>query len=208
MRPELCTEAVRLARLLVDLMPEEAEAHGLQALLAIQASRIPARHDAAGAPVLLEQQDRSRWDQLLIRRGLAALDRAEAVGGPVGPYVLQAAIAAGHARAVRPEDTDWVRMARLYDLLATALPTPVVELNRAVAHGRAYGPQAGLTLLERVADDPTLARSALVPSVRGDLLERAGQWAQASDAFSAAAELTQNVDERRLLLTRARRLSH
>lgn len=205
MRPDLAGEAVRLARMLAALAPEEPEVHGLQALLEIQGSRTPARLDAEGSPVLLEAQDRSRWDRLMIRRGFAAVQRAEALaarGAPVGTYVLQAAIAAQHARAERAEDTDWRRIAALYDVLAEAAPGPVVEVNRAVAHGRAYGPAAGLAVLGAV--DPTaLGGSPLVPSVRGDLLERAGRHAEAAEAFDEAAACTRNEGERTVLRRRA-----
>jgi RNA polymerase sigma factor (sigma-70 family) len=200
MRPELCLEALRLARLLAKLVPDEPEVHGLQALLEIQASRTRARRGPDGEAVLIEAQDRRQWDQLLIRRGLAALDRAEATGRAVGPYVLQAAIAACHARARRPEDTDWVRIAELYDVVAEAYPSPVVEVNRAVAHGRAHGPQAGLAVLDAV-DASALAGTAL--AVRGDLLELAGDSAGAADAFREAAALVRNEAERRLLVRRA-----
>jgi predicted RNA polymerase sigma factor len=205
-RPELCLEAQRLARLLTGLVPDEPEVWGLQALLELQGSRLAARRDPDGRPVLLDDQDRSRWDQLLVRRGLAALGHAEelaAAGRPVGSYVLQAAIAACHARARRPEDTDWTEIAGLYDVLAQVAPGPVVEVNRAVAHGRAHGPDAGLHVLAAVADEPALAGSPLLPSVRGDLLERAGLPDQAAAAFREAASLTRNEDERRLLLGRA-----
>jgi predicted RNA polymerase sigma factor len=185
------------------LAPDEPEVHGLQALLEIQASRTRARRGPEGEPVLLEQQDRSQWDQLLILRGLAALDRAEATGRAVGPYVLQAAIAACHARARRPQDTDWTRIAELYDVVAEAYPSPVVEVNRAVAHGRAHGPDAGLAILDAVAGAPALAGSALVPSVRGDLLARRGDGSAAAAAFREAAGRTRNEAERRLLLRRA-----
>ena len=190
MRPELCLEALRLARLLAKLVPDEPEAHGLQALLEIQASRMRARRDADGEAVLIEQQDRRRWDWLLIRRGLAALDRAEATGRAVGPYVLQAAIAACHARARRAEDTDWVRIAELYDVVAEAYPSPVVEANRAVAHGRAHGPDAGLRILDAVAGDPALAGTSLPGAVRGDLLQAKGDRAGAATAFAEAAALS------------------
>ena len=205
MRPELTTEAMRLARMLAALAPDEPEVLGLQALLEIQGSRMPARLDDDGAPVLLEEQDRSRWDQLLIRRGLAALSRAEqlaARGAPVGRYFLQAAIAAQHARADRAEDTDWRRIASLYDVLAEAAPGPVVEVNRAVAHGRAFGPDAGLAVLDGV-DPAALGCSPLVASVRGDLLERAGRHAEAYDAFRDAAARAGNVGERTILQRRA-----
>ena len=202
MRPELCQEAMRLSRMLTALVPGEPEVHGLQALLELQASRIPARTTPAGEPVLLEDQDRGRWDQLLIRRGFAALDRAEALGKPVGPYVLQAALAACHARARRPEDTDWTRIAELYDVLAQLTPSPVVEVNRAVAHGRAHGPEAGLVVLDAVEAD-ALGGSHLMPAVRGDLLARAGRRAEAAAAFLEAAELTRNEGEKAVLLGRA-----
>jgi len=205
MRPDLSSEAMRLARMLSALTPDEPEVLGLQALLELQGSRMPARLDESGAPVLLEAQDRKHWDQLLIRRGLAALQRAEelaARGTPVGKYFLQALIAAQHARAERVEDTDWQRIAALYDVLADAAPGPVVEVNRAVAHGRAFGPDAGLTVLEQL-DDDALGDSPLVPSVRGDLLERAGLAAQASEAFTEAAARSKNESERALLHRRA-----
>ncbi|WP_243059344.1 RNA polymerase sigma factor [Nocardioides sp. SR21] len=202
-RPDLCLEAMRLARMLAHLVPEEPEVHGLQALLEIQGSRLRARYDEAGDPVLLEAQDRRRWDQLLIERGLAALGRAEELaqrGAPVGSYVLQAAIAACHARARRAEDTDWVEIAGLYDVLARTFPGPVVEVNRAVAHGRAFGPEAGLTIIDAVDSVPGWH---LVPAVRGDLLERAGRQEEAARAFRDAAALTRNEAERRILLRRA-----
>jgi predicted RNA polymerase sigma factor len=206
MRPELCLEALRLARTLAGLVPEEPEVHGLQALLEIQASRTRARSGQDGEPVLLERQDRDRWDHLLIRRGLAALDRAQALGRPVGPYVLQAAIAACHARARRFEDTDWVRIAGLYDALAGLTPSPVIEVNRAVAHGRAFGAGAGLAVLDALAPG-TLAGSHLLPAVRGDLLARAGHSREAAGAFREAAALTRNESERRVLLARAGEIS-
>ena len=205
MRPELCQEAIRLARLLADMVPDEPEVHGLQALLEIQASRAEARTDADGRPVLLEDQDRSLWDELLIRRGLAALERAEllaARGKAVGRYYLQAAIASRHARARSPEETDWKSIASLYDVLAEVAPGPVVEVNRAVAHGRAYDPGAGLAVLEDLPPD-ALAGSYLVPSVRGDLLARAGRHREAAAAFDEAANLTDNQSERELLARRA-----
>src|SRR3954468_10843246 len=184
-------------------MPDEPEVRGLRPLLEIQASRTRARRGPDGEAVLLEAQDRRLWDQLLIRRGLAALDRAEATGRAVGPYVLQAAIAACHARARRAQDTDWVRIAELYDVVAQAYPSAVVEVNRAVAHGRAYGAEAGLAVLDAVAGDPSLATTPLVASVRGDLLERRGDRAAAAAAFREAAVQTRNEAERRLLLRRA-----
>jgi predicted RNA polymerase sigma factor len=205
MRPDLAHEAIRLARMLCELTPDEPEPLGLQALLELQASRMTARIDDHGAPVLLEAQDRRRWDQSLIRSGLTALQQAEQLasqGKPVGTYFLQASIAAQHARAPRPEDTDWRRIAALYDVLADAAPGPVVEVNRAVAHGRAFGPDAGLAVLSAL-DDDALGDSPLLPSVRGDLLERAGLHAEASVAFTAAATRTRNESERALLHRRA-----
>ncbi|HEY6933314.1 MAG TPA: sigma-70 family RNA polymerase sigma factor [Marmoricola sp.] len=205
MRPDLADEARRLARMLADLAPDEPEVLGLQALLELQSSRMTARLDAHGAPVLLEAQDRGRWDQALIGRGMAALQRAEllaARGKPVGKYFLQASIAAEHARAERAEDTNWRRIAVLYDVLAGAAPGPVVEVNRAVAHGRAFGPGAGLAVLEEL-DAGGLGDSPLVPSVRGDLLERAGLHAQAAEAFTEAAGRTRNGSERAVLQGRA-----
>jgi len=205
MRTDLSTEAMRLARMLSTLAPDEPEVLGLQALLELQGSRMPARLDDSGAPVLLEAQDRTRWDQLLIRRGLAALQRAEelaARGTPVGKYFLQALIAAQHARASRAEDTDWRRIANLYDVLADTAPGSVVEVNRAVAYGRAFGPDAGLSVLEEL-DDEALGDSPLVPSVRGDLLERAGLFALAAEAFADAAARSKNESERAILRGRA-----
>jgi predicted RNA polymerase sigma factor len=205
-RPELCLEAMRLARMLSVLVPDDPEVLGLQALLELQGSRLSARRAEDGTPVLLEAQDRSRWDRLLIRRGLKALDRAEALaraGRPVGGYVLQASIAACHARASRAEDTDWTEIARLYDVLAYAAPGPVVEVNRAVAHGRAFGPDVGLAVLDAVAGQPALAGSPVPAAVRGDLLERAGRHGAAAAAFREAATRSRNGDERRLLGVRA-----
>ena len=205
MRPALTNEAIRLARTLAELMPNEPEVHGLQALLELQASRAAARIDAMGRPVLLDDQDRSLWDELLIRRGLAALQRAETVaarGTAVGRYYLQAAIASRHARAATPEDTDWRAIAKLYDLLAEAAPGPIVEVNRAVAHGRAFGPDSGLAILDALPDG-ALARSHLLPSVRADLLAQAGRHGDAADWFRAAASLTDNISEQSLLLGRA-----
>jgi RNA polymerase sigma factor (sigma-70 family) len=201
MRPELCTEATRLARMLAHLAPEEPEVHGLQALLEIQGSRTAARTDQDGEPVLLEDQDRGAWDQLLIRRGLAALQQAEilaARGAPVGKYYLQAAIASQHARASRPEETDWRRIAILYDVLAQAAPGPIVEVNRAVAHGRAFDPGAGLAVQEAI-DAAELGDSPLLPTVHGDLLERAGLHQGAMEMFSEAVRRTRNEGERTLL---------
>ncbi|MGZ9827909.1 RNA polymerase sigma factor [Tsukamurella ocularis] len=205
MRPDLAREGIRLARMLAELAPDEPETHGLQALVELQGSRIDARTDAEGAPVLLDDQDRDRWDRLLIRRGLAALRRAEelaARGIPVGRYYLQAAIAAQHARAATPAGTDWTRIARLYDALAQAAPGPVVEVNRAVAHGRAFGSEAGLTVLDAV-DPGALGDAPLVPSFRGDLLQRAGRHAEAAEQFDEAARRTRNAAERTLLQGRA-----
>jgi predicted RNA polymerase sigma factor len=205
MRPDLANEGMRLAGILATLAPHEPEVLGLHALLEIQGSRIPARLDEHGAPVLLEAQDRTRWDQLRIRRGLAALQQAQmlaARGKPVGKYFLQASIAAEHARARRPDDTDWRRIARLYDVLAEAAAGPIVEVNRAVAHGRAFDPGAGLAVLEEL-DADQLGDSPLVPSVRGDLLERAGLHADAADAFTEAAARTRNEAERSVLQRRA-----
>lgn len=205
MRPELALEGMRLARMLAALAPDEPDVLGLQALLELQGSRMAARQDDSGAPVLLEAQDRRRWDQLLIRRGLGALARAEALaarGTPVGSYFLQACIAAEHARAASAEQTDWRRIAALYDVLAASAPGPVVEVNRAVAHGRAFGAAAGLAVLDAVAPD-ALGDSPLVPSVRGDLLERAGWTAEAAAAFTEAAGRSRNERERALLLGRA-----
>jgi RNA polymerase sigma factor (sigma-70 family) len=202
MRPELCLEALRLARTLAGLVPLEPEVHGLQALLEIQASRTRARVSPDNRAVLLEAQDRRLWDQLLIRRGLAALDRAEKLGRPVGAYVLQAAIAACHARAGRAEDTDWQRIAGLYDLLAQLTGGAVVEVNRAVAHGRAFGPEAGLVVLDGL-DAAALAGSPLLPSVRGDLLARSGRRTEAAHLFRQAAGFSRNDSERTLLLRRA-----
>ena len=203
MRTDLCLEALRLARMLAALAPGDAEVHGLQALLELQASRLHARTSPTGEAVLLEDQDRARWDHLLIRRGLAALARAEGTGQPVGAYTVQAAIAACHARARRAEDTDWVRIAALYDLLSAAGDNPVVEVNRAVAHGRAFGPAAGLAVLDAVADDAGAAYGHQWHAVRGDLLSRAGRGTEASAEFRTAASLTRNDAERSLLLRRA-----
>jgi len=207
MRPDLANEGIRLARMVAALAPDEPEVLSLQALLEIQGSRMPARLDEDRAPVLLETQDRNLWDQMLIRRGMAALEKAEQLGAsgtPVGRYFLQASIAAQHARAVRAEDTDWHRIAGLYDVLARAAPGPVVGVNRAVAHGRAYGPGAGMAVLEDM-DADSLGDSPLVPSVRGDLLERAGLHAQAREAFTEAASRTANARERTVLQQRADR---
>jgi RNA polymerase sigma factor (sigma-70 family) len=202
-RTDLCEEALRLGRILAELAPREPEAHGLVALMEIQASRNAARRGPGGEPVLLLDQDRARWDPLLIVRGRRALERAEGLPGPLGPYGLQAAIAACHARALRAEETDWVRIAALYDALSQIQPSPIVELNRAVALGMAFGPQTGLDLLDQIKDDPSLSEYHLLPSVRGDLLEKLGRHEEAASEFKKAAALTQNDRERELLLRRA-----
>lgn len=202
-RPPLCAEAQRLGRILAGLMPGEPEVLGLLALMEIQASRLSARVDAAGRFVPLTEQNRARWDHLLIRRGLNALGRAEALGGADGPYVLQAALAACHARARRAEDTDWERIAALYDRLGAVMPSPVVELNRAVAHSMAFGPEAGLRLVDAIADMAALRNYAPLPAARGHFLFRAGRLAEARDAYEAAAVLTGNDRERDYLLSRA-----
>lgn len=203
MRPELCAEALRLGRILAQLVPKEPEVHGLVALLEIQASRARARTGPSGEPILLLDQDRSRWDRLLIRRGLAALERADALTDHPGPYALQAAIAACHARARTADQTDWRRIATLYGELGAIMPSPVVELNRAVAVAMAYGPGAGLQLVDALATEPALARYHLLPSVRGDFLAKLGRHAEARLEFERAAELTRNQRERALLLARA-----
>jgi RNA polymerase sigma factor (sigma-70 family) len=202
-RPQLCEDALRLGRVLAELAPGEPEVHGLVALMEIQASRFGARVDPSGDPILLLDQNRARWDQLLIRRGLAALELAEGLGGTRGPYALQAAIAACHARALRPEDTDWTHIASLYQALARLTPSPVIELNRAVAVGMAFGPEAGLELVDRLMTDPLLKNYHLLPSVRGDLLKKLGRFAEARTEFERAAALTSNARERKLLLDRA-----
>jgi RNA polymerase sigma factor (sigma-70 family) len=202
-RTELCDEALRLGRILARLAPQQAEVHGLVALMEIQASRADARTAADGTPILLLDQDRSLWNQILIRRGLVALGEAERLRRGDEPYTLQAAIAACHARARKPEDTDWRRIAQLYDELAAATPSPVVELNRAVAHSMAHGPEAGLRLLEPLIELPVLKNYHLLPSVRGDFLRRLGRFDEARVEFQRAAELTQNARERELLLKRA-----
>ena len=202
-RQDLCEEALRLGRVLAELAPREPEVHGLVALMEIQASRLRARTSPRGKPVLLLDQDRARWDQLLIRRGLAALERAERLGGGFGPYTLQAAIAACHARARTAEQTDWARIAALYDALAQLAPSPVVELNRAVAVAMAFGPAAGLEVVDALRDEPTLQSYHLLPSVRGDLLAKLGRADEARAELKRAAELTRNASERALLLERA-----
>lgn len=203
MRPELCSDALRLGRILAELAPKEPEVHGLVALMEIQASRSRARVDSSGEPILLLEQNRARWDHLLIRRGLVALERAEALGGRPGPYVLQAAIAACHARALRAEETDWSRIAALYTALGRIMPSPVVELNRAVAMSMAFGPQAGLDLVDALRTEPMLKGYHLLPAVRGDLLAKVGRFSDARAEFERAAELTRNERERALLLERA-----
>jgi len=204
MRPALCADALRLGRILAQLTPAEPEVHGLVALMEIQASRVRARSGPAGEPILLLDQDRARWDRLLINRGLAALHQAEQLGGVHGPYALQAAIAACHARAFRPQDTDWARIAELYAVLAEVTPSPIVELNRAVAVSMAFGAQAGLDLVDVLTTDRTLAGYHLLPSVRGDLLLKLGRPAEAAVEFERAAALTRNARERELSLERAR----
>ncbi|MDP1923389.1 MAG: sigma factor [Thiobacillus sp.] len=203
MRPALCEEAQRLGRVLASRLPDVAEVHGLLALMEIQASRLAARVDASGQPVLLMDQDRTRWDRLLIRRGLAALAHAEGLPGPFEPYTLQAAIAACHARAAVAADTDWARIAALYDALAQVAPSPVVALNRAVAVGMAFGPAAGLELVEALATEPALKTYHLLPAVRGDLLAKLDRIEEARAEFARAAQLAQNARERALLLARA-----
>jgi RNA polymerase sigma-70 factor (ECF subfamily) len=202
-RPALCEDALRLGRVLAELAPGEPEVHGLVALMEIQASRLPARVGAGGEPILLLDQNRARWDRLLIRRGFAALARAETLGGALGPFALQASIAACHARALDPADTDWARIAALYDALAQLTPSPVVELNRAVAVSMAFGPQAGLAIVDAIAGDRALAGYHLLPSVRGDLLQRMGRDGEAAAEFRRAAAMTRNERERALLLARA-----
>ena len=202
-RPALCAEAQRLGRILAGLMPDESEVLGLLALMELQASRLAARSRPDGSFVPLTEQNRALWDQLLINRGLEALGKAEALGGADGPYALQAALAACHARAHRAEDTDWPRIAGLYDRLGRAMPSPVVELNRAVAHSMAFGPEAGLRLVEAIAGDAALRNYAPLPAARGDFLFRAGRLGEARDAFEAAARLTRNAREKAFLLARA-----
>jgi RNA polymerase sigma factor (sigma-70 family) len=206
MRPELCNEALRLGRIVAELMPQESEAQGLVALMEIQASRTPARVDAEGRPVLLMDQDRSRWDPLLIRRGFAALERSEALGGARGPYALQAALAACHARARTADATDWAEIVALYDALSQVSPSPVVELNRAVAVSMAFGPAAALDIVDALAKEPRLANYHWLPSVRGDLLAKLGRKAEARQEFERAAAMTRNARERDLLIDRAEAL--
>jgi predicted RNA polymerase sigma factor len=203
MRPALCDDAVRLGRILAGLAPREPEVHGLVALMEIQASRSKARVGPSGEPILLLEQNRARWDQLLIRRGLAALQRAEELGGASGPYALQAAIAACHARARTPAETDWARIAALYEALVAIVPSPVIELNRAVAVSMAFGPAAGLERVEALSSEPLLKAYHLLPAVRGDLLDKLGRFDEARAEFERAASLTRNVREREVLLQRA-----
>lgn len=203
-RPGLCEDALRLGRVLAELAPSEPEVHGLVALMEIHASRFRARTNAAGEPILLLDQDRGRWDRLLIQRGLAALERAERLGGANGPYALQAAIVACHARARTAEETDWRRIASLYDALAEVVPSPIVELNRAVAVGMAFGPADALEIIDAIADEPALKGYHLVPAARADMLEKLGRNDEARGEFERAASLTRNARERELLLKRAR----
>ena len=202
-RPEICDEAMRLGRILARLAPKDPEVHSLVALMELQASRLRARTGPTGDPILLLDQDRSRWDHLLIRRGLAALERAEELSGALGPYALQAAIAACHARARTPEETDWERIVALYDALAQVMPSPVVELNRTVAVSMAFGPDAGLEVVDALRSEPSLQRYHLLPSVRGDLLAKVGRLDEAGAEFERAASLTQNTRESDLLRQRA-----
>jgi len=204
MRPALCEDALRLGRILAELAPNEAEVHGLVALMEIQASRSGARIGRSGEPILLLDQNRGQWDQLLIHRGLAALERAEGLSGTAGTYAMQAAIAACHARARTAAETDWKRIAELYDSLAQLMPSPIVELNRAVAYAMAFGPAAGLEVIDTVASEPSLKSYHLLPSVRGDFLFKLGRSAEAQAEFERAASLTRNARERDLLLDRAR----
>jgi RNA polymerase sigma factor (sigma-70 family) len=207
MRPALCEDALRLGRILAGLVPHEPEVHGLVALMEIQASRSRARVGPKGQPILLLDQDRARWDHVLVRRGLAALERAEQLGGSLGPYALQAAIAACHARALTAEETDWARIASLYEALAQITPSPVVELNRAVAVGMAFGPAAGLKRVDALISEPSLKAYHLLPSVRGDFLTKLGRYDEARVEFNRAASLTRNARERELLLERAREVT-
>jgi RNA polymerase sigma-70 factor (ECF subfamily) len=204
LRPALCEDALRLGRILAELVPEEPEVHGLVALMEIQASRSRARVSPSGEPILLLDQERSRWDQLLIHRGLAALARAEKLRRARGPYTLQAAIAACHARATAPQETDWPRIAGLYEMLGRLTPSPIVELNRAVAVAMAFGPTAGLEIVDALITEPSLKAYHLLPSVRGDLLRKLGRSDEARAEFERAAGLTRNARERELLLNRAR----
>ncbi len=202
-RPALCEDALRLGRILAELAPGDPEVHGLVALMEIQASRLKARVGPGGEPILLLDQDRARWDQLLVRRGLAALERAEELAGALGPYALQGAIAACHARARTPEETDWTRITALYDALAQLTQSPVVELNRAVAYAMAFGPAAGLEIVDALTSEPALVSYHLLPSVRGDFLAKLGRFDEARSELERAASLTRNARERTLLLERA-----
>jgi RNA polymerase sigma factor (sigma-70 family) len=204
LRPALCDDALRLGRVLAELAPKEPEVHGLVALMELQASRAKARVGPSGEPILLKDQDRAQWDQLLIRRGLGALDRAKQLGIAAGPYVVQAELAACHTKARTPEETDWARIVRLYDALAQLSPSPVIELNRAVAVSMAFGPAAGLELVNALTSDPSLQKYHLLPSVRGDLLTKLRRFDEARLEFERAASLTRNVRERELLLQRAK----
>jgi len=204
LRPALCDDALRLGRVLAELAPKEPEVHGLVALMELQASRAKARVGPSGEPILLKDQDRAQWDQLLIRRGLGALDRAKQLGIAAGPYVVQAELAACHAKARTPEETDWARIVTLYDALAQLSPSPVIELNRAVAVSMAFGPAAGLELVNALTSDPSLQKYHLLPSVRGDLLTKLRRFDEARLEFERAASLTRNVRERELLLQRAK----
>jgi RNA polymerase sigma factor (sigma-70 family) len=208
MRPALCEEALRLGRIVAELVPKEPEVHGLVALMEIQASRAAARVGPSGEPILLLDQDRARWDHLLVRRGLAALERTEQLGGRLGPYALQAAIAACHARALTAAETDWVRIAALYDALAQVAPSPVVELNRVVAVAMAFGPEEGLELVDALVSEPALRGYHLLPAVRGDFLAKLGRHDEARAEFERAASLTQNASEKKLLLDRAGASNH
>jgi len=202
-RPALCEDALRLGRILAELVPKDPEVHGIVALMEIQVSRSRARVSTSGEPIMILDQNRALWDQLLIRRGLAALERSQKLGGSPGPYTLQAAIAACHARALVPEDTDWKRIAALYAELARLLPSPIVDLNRAVAVAMAFGPQAGIEIVDQLLLEPALESYHLLPSVRGDLLEKLGRLDEARAEFERAASLTHNARERKLLLARA-----
>jgi RNA polymerase sigma factor (sigma-70 family) len=204
MRPALCEEALRLGRILAELTPKESEVHGLVALMEIQSSRSRARTGPSGEPILMLDQNRARWDQLLIHRGLAALQRVENLGGGLGPYALQAAIAACHARARTADETEWARIVALYEALAQIAPSPVVELNRAVAIAMVFGPAAGLEIIDALASEPSLKTYHLLPSVRGDLLRKLGRFAEARTEFERAAAITRNARERELMLARAR----
>lgn len=207
-RPLLCQEALRLGRILAEMANDEPEVHGLVALMEIQASRLKARVSPTGEPILLMDQNRALWDQLLIRRGLAAIERARKLGRPLGPYALQAAIAACHAQARTPSETDWARIAALYEALARAMPSPVVELNRAVAVAMAFGPSFGLQIVDELAGEPSMKNYHLLPSVRGDFLVKLGRTAEARQEFERAASLTRNARERELLMKRASECEH